>query len=362
MRPSLAAVLCTLCLIALIVQGCSAPSDTASRQTITIVAYNVKSLFDEVDDGVEFPEFSVAKGKWDAARYKLRLANVAAAVLAATPVGSRLPGPDLLCLEEIENAKVLEDIRRGPLASARYRYSAIAPAEGGPFSVCALSRLPILSSRCHVVSTPLGKAGRDLLEMELDASGRRLIVIACHWKSKSGGAEATEEARREAAALVRSRVGELVAADPNAKVVVCGDLNESPDEFVRKGKRYTTALMTIEAASSCAAGGARSSRLLVASSKDGVGMRGGEIVLYSPWEESGGYSYVFRDDRERLDNFLLSPALLDGKGLCYGRFSSVSAPILVDAGGTPIAWPGTGASGYSDHLPILLVLECGKES
>jgi endonuclease/exonuclease/phosphatase family metal-dependent hydrolase len=361
MRPSLAASLATLCLAALAVSCCSAPFGAAARRDITIVAYNVKSLFDEVDDGAEFPEFSVAKGKWDAARYKLRLQNTAAAIIAAAPSDSSPPGPDLLCLEEIENAKVLEALRRGPLASARYRYSAIAPSEGGPFSVCALSRLPIRSCRCHAASTPAGRAGRDVLEMELDASGRRLVVIACHWKSKSGGVEATEEARRETAALVRSRVEELIAADPKAEVVVCGDLNESPDEFGRVGRRYATALMAAEAASSGVAGGARPSRLLVASSKAGAGMSGGEIVLYSPWEESGGYSYVFRDDHERLDNFLLSPTLLDGECLSYDRFSAVPAPFLVDASGMPIAWPGSGATGYSDHLPILLVLERRKE-
>ena len=363
MRLSPAVLFAAACLACLPASRCSSPLARPSGSFLTIIAYNVKSLFDEVDDGAEFPEFSVAKGKWDEARYKLRLANVAAAVFATAPRASGPPGPDILCLEEIENRKVLEALRTGPLASARYRYMAIAPAEGGPFSVCALSRLPILATRCHAAYTPAGRAGRDILEMELDAGGRRLVVIACHWKSKSGGDELTEEARRVDAALVRSRLGALISADQGAEVVVCGDLNESPDEYARTGKRYATALMPVEEAGSAGRASRPSSalgRLLVASSKDLAGMREGEVVLYSPWQESGGYSYSFRGSRERLDNFLLSPGLLDEIGLRYERFSVSSADFLVDGQGTPIAWPGSGATGYSDHLPILLVL--GNES
>jgi endonuclease/exonuclease/phosphatase family metal-dependent hydrolase len=324
----------------------------------------VKSLFDAVDDGAEFPEFSVAKGKWDEARYKIRLANVAAAVLASVPKGGSLPGPDLLCFEEIENEKVLEALRTGPLAAARYRYAAIAPAEGGPFSVCALSRLPILTSSCHYAATPAGRAGRDLLELELDAGGRHLVVLACHWKSKSEGAEVTEEARREAAALVRGRVAARVAVDPGAEVIVCGDLNESPDEYLRIGKRYATALMPVEeltdapgtSSGGASSAGAKSAHLLVASNAARTVPYNGEIVLYSPWAEVGGYSYSFRGSRDCIDNFLLSPGLLDASGLSYKSFAASDAEFLVDSEGTPIAWPGSGASGYSDHLPILLIL------
>jgi hypothetical protein len=144
MRPVSIFALCVLCLVCFSASRCASPMGQVRGRTVSILAYNVKSLFDAVDDGTEFSEFSVAKGKWDEARYKIRLAKVAEAVLAAPTEGegSSAKGPDILCLEEIENGKVLEALRTGPLAAARYRYAAIASAEGGPFSVCALSRLP----------------------------------------------------------------------------------------------------------------------------------------------------------------------------------------------------------------------------
>lgn len=380
-----------LCFVVFSACNCSSPFSQRGGGEISIVAYNVKSLFDAVDDGPEFSEFSVAKGKWDDARYRIRLKNVAEAVCAALPDGTRprgsLPGPDLLVLEEIENAKVLEALRSGPLAKARYRYAAIAPAEGGPFSVCALSRVPIAAVSCHSVQSaaPLAPAratfagggaaeaaaavptGRDILELKLDSGCGPLFVFACHWKSKSGGAPATEGDRRAAAALVRSLVSARLSADPSAELLVCGDFNESPDEYLRVGKRYATALMPLDAVDAEAGEAGQGkrpaapqpARLLVAArlAEARSPADGRELALYSPWAESGGYSYSFRGSRERLDGFLLSPGLLDQSGLRYKRFASVEAGILVNDSGDPVAWPGSGASGYSDHLPILLVLD-----
>jgi len=359
-RISPVALLGVLGLVCLPASRCASPFPGSASGSFTIVAYNVKSLFDDKDDGVEFPEFSVAKGKWDSARYKLRLESAAAAVFAASPAGARPRGPDLLCLEEIENGRVLEALRSGPLSPGRYAYSVAAPAEGGPFSVCALSRAPIVSARCHAAFTPSGRAGRDILELELDAGKTRLFVLACHWKSKLGGGEATEEARRETAALVRSRVEALTASDPAARIVVCGDLNEAPDEFLRSGKRYPTALMPLSPRPPAGAPGLRPSRILVTSAADSLASAPGEPVLFSPWESSGGYSFSFRGSRERIDNFLLSPGLLGERGLRYGSFSAAAVAPLVDAEGDPVVWPGSGASGFSDHLPILLVLRRGE--
>jgi exonuclease III len=210
---------------------------------------------------------------------------------------------------------------------------------------------------CHAASTPEGRAGRDILELELDAYGRKLVVMACHWKSKSGsGAAGTEEARRADAALVRSRVAARLASDPAAEILVCGDFNESPDEFLRVKKRYATAFMPAEEADS-----ALPERLLVASSSDDALPLDGEAVLFSPWEEGGGYSYSYRGSRERLDGFLLSPGLLDGAGLSFKSFSVIDADFLLDGEGAPLAWPGAGTTGYSDHLPIFLSLDFAEE-
>jgi hypothetical protein len=163
-------------------------------------------------------------------------------------------------------------------------------------------------------------------------------------------------------------VAARISADPGAEILVCGDFNESPDEYLRVGKRYATALMPVEEVEKAGgalpiaaiSSGAKPARLLVASSASRAAPYDGELVLYSPWQESGGYSYSFQGSRDRIDNFLLSPGLLDASGLSYKIFEASGADFLVDGKGAPIAWPGSGATGYSDHLPILLVLGIEK--
>ena len=187
------------------------------------------------------------------------------------------------------------------------------------------------------------------------------MVIACHWKSKSEGAEVTEEARRESAALVRGLIVARIAADPAAEIVVCGDLNESPDEYVRAGKRYATALMPVEEIEARRrpmgrnriAAGAPARR--VDRGARGT-LRGRDLSSTVPGPSRAATAIPFGAAAIGIDNFLLSPGLLDASGLSYRSFSAVKADFLVDGEGNPIAWPGSGSTGYSDHLPILLVL------
>jgi len=332
--------------------SCSAVG-AEQKRPLSILSYNVLSLFDPVDDGTEYSDFSVAKGSWDEARYRRRLDNLAKVALEGTKGSVTTAGPDILCLVEVEDRRVLEDLRDGPLKSAGYRYIAISPAPGAAINTGLLSRIPIASLAAHAISgTSISRGRRNILEAVLEVDGARLGLLVCHWKSKLEGAEATEEERREAAALVASRVTALIAADPDIGIVVCGDFNENPDEYVRVGRRYATALMP-EAEARVPAG----ERLLIAPGAGETGFRGGEPVLYSPWAESDGFSYAYKGERERIDGFLISTTLLLGGKLRYRSFSVVDAPFLLDSSGAPLPWSSYSGVGYSDHLPILLTLE-----
>jgi hypothetical protein len=240
----------------------------------------------------------------------------------------------------------------------------MAPAEGSPINNGILTRLPVRCVRAHALASDAGKGGapgRKLLEAELEAGGLPLVVLVCHWKSKLEGAALTEGARREAAALVRGIVSRRIAGG-RAAVLVCGDFNESPDEYIRAGRRYPTALMPAGEPKADLDGAVP--RLLLTTRRAEAGWREGEIILFSPWGESQGFSYAFRDERARIDGFLLSPALVagmspgeKGAGLRYASFSVMDSAFLLDTAGMPRPWSSATATGYSDHLPILLSLE-----
>ncbi|MCE1195837.1 hypothetical protein LWX53_05005, partial [bacterium] len=194
---------------------------------------------------------------------------------------------------------------------------------------------------------------------DLGEGEARLTVFVCHWKSRREGPAVTEPARRAASALAAARVAEAAAADPGACLIVCGDFNESPDEFSRVKGRYATALMPAPGEGAPASGEESPEAwsegvLKVARNKRSAACGAGGATLYSPWALSDGFSYVFDGERERLDGFLLGPTLLDGEGLEFSRFAASGDEKLLDGEGEPAAW--NGSSGYSDHLPILLVL------
>lgn len=345
--------------------ACSSLGAESGPGEILVLDYNVKSLFDDQESGCEYSDFSIAKGRWDGPRYRRRLEKLAEVVLAASP---KTKGPGIVCLEEIENASVLEALRRGPLAEARYRSAAIVPVPGQAIASALLSRYPIAELKAHATASG-GQEGRYILEFALDVEGRRLRGFICHWKSKTEGAAATEAARREAAILLSRRIASLLEAEPDAELFVCGDFNEGPDEYRRVGRRYLTALFPAGEAESLPEG---AEALLVAEEPEGAGLQrvpgqtgaatgAARLALYSPWASSGGYSYVHKEERERIDGFLLAPGLLDGQGLSFLSFAVLDADFLLDAEGRPKAWSASSPEGYSDHLPIVLRLSVGKE-
>lgn len=309
--------------------------------TITVMSYNLQTLFDPVDQGGEYEDFSVANGSWNEDLYRLRIAALASAIVAAVP-----GGPEVLVVQEVENQRVLEDLAG---AAGGYPYLALSPAEEAALACGLASRLPLLSVRAHRYrSSGDGPSSvpRYLLECELDAGGQVLYVLAAHWKSKLGGAQATEPERRAAAVLAATVIRARLEAEPSAIVILAGDLNENPDEFALAGGAYPTALMPVEEGPG--------PWLSITSLADEASADG--PVMYCPWEDYGGYSYLYAGVPERIDHLLLSPGLMGEGTPRLASFSADPPDFLVGALGNPLGWSSRLASGYSDHLPIRVTL------
>lgn len=340
---------------------CSLPWQRPDSSEILIASYNAHNLFDDVDDGGEYPEFSVASGRWNEGLYRKRLENAAAAIASFFPEGGRLP--DIVCLEEIEGEKVLRDLAAGPLKAGGYRWIACGGPDASAIKCGILSRLPLSEVRSHALADAWGFGpARDMLEagFDLGEDEPRLTVFVCHWKSRREGPAVTEPARRAASALAAARIAEAAEADPGACFVVCGDFNESPDEFVRAKGLYATALMPVPPDGAPVLGedipaAWEEGVLKVALNPRSAGCGAGGVSLYSPWATSDGFSYIFDGEKDRLDGFLLGSALVNGEGLEFSSFAVSGDEKLLNSEGEPSAW--NGSSGYSDHLPILLVLD-----
>lgn len=131
-------------------------------------------------------------------------------------------------------------------------------------------------------STPEGV--RKPLVGEFRARGKKVFVIANHWKSKTQDnplfgrfqppVRSTEAQRRAEAQVVRNFVNELLAIDPNANVIVLGDLNDF---------QFSDTLTILKDA--------------------------GDLELHALMEtlpESERYSYVFEGNSQTLDHIVVS--------------------------------------------------------
>ncbi len=85
---------------------------------------------------------------------------------------------------------------------------------------CAvLTRFPVSDVRRHPTLN-----ARTILEVRVEVDGAPLTLFANHWKSGAGD-PATESSRVANARTLRTRLDEILRADPHADLIIGGDLN-----------------------------------------------------------------------------------------------------------------------------------------
>ena len=137
-------------------------------------------------------------------------------------------------------------------------------------------------------------ASRKPLAVTYDFNGRRVVIVNVHFNSKGGDLPlfgvnqpavlSSEVQRRQQATLVNSFVDSLQSLDPQARVMVLGDLNDFD---------FSTPLRIL--------------RTGTAGTRDTLRNLGTELVA-NPAER---YSYVFEGNSQELDHILSTPRLLN---------------------------------------------------
>jgi endonuclease/exonuclease/phosphatase family metal-dependent hydrolase len=218
---------------------------------LTLMSYNVENLFDDVHNGTEYREFDPGRGKWSRESFLVRVGKLSEVIRKSVP-----GGPDILLLQEVENGNALRTFVETGARGMGYTWQVLVPKKGLAANVAIVSRLPVARVRTHAVGPWKGAAPvRDILEAQVETAGHLLYVFNNHWKSRTEGAGVTEASRRESAAVLARRIAEILEADPGADIVAAGDMNESVDEYARRGRRTVTALMPADDGRRSVAGG-----------------------------------------------------------------------------------------------------------
>ena len=204
-----------------------------NQEEITFMFYNVENLFDVRDDSLTIDEAFLPFGDrhWTYSRFRHKL-NCLYKVIAE--VGEWQP-PAVIALAEVENRYVLEALlQETPLH--RYGYEIIhqeSPDARG-IDVALLYRpdlFGVIDQEFIPVNLPTRRTTRDILFIKGQLPGQDTVhLYVNHWPSRYNGTKVSEASRMAAAVTLQSHIQSIVTEDPDAKILVTGDFNDTPED------------------------------------------------------------------------------------------------------------------------------------
>ncbi len=186
-----------------------------------VMTWNVENLFDFLEPHPSDPALPTV------AEYRVWLEKVASTILLA---GS----PAVIGLQEVENIDVLEDIA-GVQSISEFGYQAVLMegTDSRGIDVGYLVRGDIQIKNVQQFPAPNELTPRPPLLLEIQASlggqTRVVFLLNNHFLSMSGGEKATEPRRIAQAAWNAEQVSKILQQNPDAFVIVMGDLNSYYD-------------------------------------------------------------------------------------------------------------------------------------
>lgn len=311
-----------------------------TRQSFTVMFYNVENLYDTVNDPITNDDEFTPSGKvpWTKDRLETKIKHTGQVIADITSPAM----PDLVGFAEIENQKVLEMLTSSAGLS-KTKYSIVhydSPDERG-IDVALLynpSTFKVVLSEPLQVTLPDSDLTRDILYVKGKLNtGEILHVFINHWPSRREGSEVSALKRMAAANVLRAKVDVLQKLEKNPKILILGDFNDEPsDNSITQG--------------------------LKALAPDQSVTNNNLYSLLFPQFKKGEGS-LFYKDWDLFDQVIVSGNLLSGK---KGLRTSVndagifSAEYLLFKNKTGESRPNRTMSGdkyyggYSDHLPVYL--------
>jgi len=213
-----------------------------------IAFYNVENLFDPEKDPEKNDEAFTPAGfyHWTYKRFYKKLNALAKVFLA---INAWEP-PDIIGLAEVENANALSKLCFATgLKAYRYRYVHYDSPDARGIDVALLyrsDRIKILESYPVPVVFPFEPASknRDILYAKALMATDTLHLFVNHWTSRFGGHGATIPKRNYYAQVLRRQVDSLLFINNNAYIIIMGDFNDYPtdESMVRylQAKNYKT--------------------------------------------------------------------------------------------------------------------------
>ncbi|OFX18681.1 MAG: endonuclease [Bacteroidetes bacterium GWA2_31_9b] len=315
-------------------------------KVVTVAFYNLENLFDTLDtpDKDDFEYTPEGPNKWDSKKYNTKLERMSE-VIAQIGADITKTAPAVIGVSEIENRKVLEDLINMPLLKP-YNFDIVhyeSPDKRG-VDVALLYQKSILKVENTRSATLKMKDlddffTRDQLVVSGTIDNEKFHFIVNHWPSRSGGEKVSIPKRNAAADLTRSLADSIMLTDPNAKIIIMGDLNDDPSN---------------------------ESLLKHLKAKKTVGdTKPGDLynAMYDLYLNGIG-TLAYRDAWNIFDQLILSYPLInkDETGFKLYKTKVFDKEFLKNESGMYKGYPkrthagGVYQAGYSDHFPVYIIL------
>ncbi|MBC7641750.1 MAG: endonuclease/exonuclease/phosphatase family protein [Flavobacterium sp.] len=336
----------------------------------TIAFYNFENLFDTIN-GPNNDEEWLPNGaqNWTSEKYHKKLDNLSRVLSEIGTNDDQHNAPVLIGGCEIENRHVLDDLVKTKKL-VNYEYGVVhfdSPDKRGidvallyqmkHFQPTSFANIPLLIYRNKVVKkeekekiAEEDKAETDKIETDTRnrvytrdillvtglLDGEEINVMVNHWPSRSGGEKKSSPFREEAGRLVKRTMDSIYKFNPNAKIIVMGDLNDGTyNKSVKEGV------------------GAKLK-------KDQVK----KFDIYNPFEQmakDGNASLFYRDAGDIFDQIMVSDQLLTPTydSWKYWKAGVFNKPYMVQMTGQYKGYPLRHQAtevGFSDHFPVFVYL------
>jgi hypothetical protein len=275
------------------------------RGEFSVATFNVENFFDIFDPHPSSPE------RPDLDAYRLKVEKAAATLVA-------MGAPTIVGFQEVENVGILEDLAAAEALSIYdYEPVLIEGFDSRGIDVGYLVRgdqANLEGASQH--DAPEGLTSRPPLmitvTVQIERGEQTIHLINNHFTSMAGGELATEPRRLAQAAWNTVLVEELRAADPDAHVIVMGDLNSfyaSPpiDALREAGLRH----------------------------------------VYERVAPELPYTYIYQGESETLDHILVTPALYEQVVRVEALHTNADFPPPEPDDASPLR--------VSDHDPLVAV-------
>ena len=278
--------------------------------------------------------------------YKSKLQNLAR-VISEVAMEDSPDGLSVLGVCEIENRKVLEDLVVEPkIKNRNYKIVHFQSPDFRGIDNAFLYNpkyFKLKDSRALPVILTMAdgeiRTTRDVLWVYGFYLGEPMHFFVNHWPSRRGGEQASAPHRANAAGVARAFIDSLQKVDPNAKILLMGDLNDDPISpsvaLVMKAKEK---IKDVDATD-----------------------------FYNPWHafyKKGIGTLAYRDAWNLFDQILVTKSLTEKKqnGFFLHKPVIFSRDYLIQKSGRYKGYPfrtydyNIFMNGYSDHFPVYVVL------